>query len=153
MGVLFGLLTALCWGSSDFLARFATRRTGTLRTTLYMQLLGFALLSAALPLLGGWGHLSDGSGLRPWLWGIFAGLLNTAATLSIYRSFELGKMSAVAPLSAAYPAITVLLSLLTGEHLTLARALGIVLVLAGAVVVAREDASAASVDSSTSAPS
>jgi drug/metabolite transporter (DMT)-like permease len=141
MGVLFGLLTAFCWGSSDFLARFATRRTGTLRTTLYMQLLGFVLLSAALPFLGGWGHLADGSGFRPWIWGIFAGALNTVATLSIYRSFELGKMSVVAPLSASYPVITVLLSLATGEQLTLARIVGIVLVLVGAIVVAREDVS------------
>jgi len=141
MGVLFGLLTALSWGSSDFLARFATRRTGTLRTTLYMQLLGFALLSAALPFLGGWGHLADGSGFRPWAWGIFAGVLNTIATLSIYRSFELGKISVVAPLSASYPVITVLLSVATGERLTLARIVGIALVLAGAIIVAREDVS------------
>jgi len=147
MGVLFGLLTAFSWGSSDFLARFATRRIGTLRTTLYMQLLGFALLSAALPFLGGWGHLADGSGLRPWVWGLFAGALNTVATLSIYRSFELGKMAVVAPLSASYPVITVLLSILTGERLTAARAFGIVLVLAGAILVAREDAS--SLDKST----
>src|SRR5215469_12748395 len=129
MGVLFGLLTAISWGSSDFLARFATRRIGTLRATLYMQLLGFALLSAALPFLGGWGHLADGSGFRPWLWGLFAGTLNTMATLAIYRSFELGKMSVVAPLSASYPVITVLLTLSTGERLTLPRTIGIVFVL------------------------
>src|SRR5215470_10535862 len=141
MGILVGLLTAITWGSADFLARFATRRTGTLRATLYMQILGFALLTAALPFLGGWGHLADGSGLRPWVWGLFAGLLNTFATLSIYRSFELGKMAAVAPLSASYPVITVLLSIFTGERLTVWRGLGIVLVLVGAIVVAREDVS------------
>jgi drug/metabolite transporter (DMT)-like permease len=141
MGVLLGLLTAISWGSADFLARFATRRIGTLRATLYMQILGLVLLSAVLPFLGGWGHLADGSGLRPWGWGLFAGVLNTLSTLAIYRSFELGKMAAVAPLSASYPAITVLLSLSTGEPLMLPRAIGIVFVLAGAIVVAREDAS------------
>jgi drug/metabolite transporter (DMT)-like permease len=139
MGILLGLLTAVSWGSSDFLARFATRRAGTLRTTLYMQLLGFVLLSLALPFLGGWGHLADGSGARPWLWGISAGFLNTFATLTLYRAFEIGKMSVVAPLSAAYPAITVLLSMFTGERLTAARATGIVLVLLGAVLVARSE--------------
>ena len=153
MGVLLGLLTAVCWGSSDFLARFATRRTGTLRATLYMQLLGFVLLSAALPFLGGWGHLTDGSGLRPWFWGLFAGLLNTFATLSIYRSFELGKMAAVAPLSASYPVITVLLSVLTGERLTPYRLIGIILVLAGAIIVAREDTSSSSSSEPASAES
>src|SRR5215471_15639558 len=107
MGVLLGLLTAVSWGSADFLARFATRKIGTLRTTLYMQLVGFLLLSAALPHLGGWQHLADRSAWRPWAWGISAGLLNTLATLTLYRSFEIGKMSVVAPLSAVYPVITV----------------------------------------------
>src|SRR5579885_2442829 len=141
MGVLLGLLTAVSWGSSDFLARFATRRIGTLRATLYMQLLGFALLSAALPYLGGWQHLADGSGWRPWAWGISAGVLNTFATLTLYRSFEIGQMAVVAPVSAAYPVITVLLSVLVGERLTLARVLGIVSALAGAVLVARAETS------------
>ena len=153
MGLLLGLLTAFAWGSADFLARFATRRTGTLRATLYMQIMGFALLSATLPFLGGWGHLADGSGFRPWAWGISAGLLNALATLAIYRSFELGKMAAVAPVSASYPVITVLLSLSTGERLTLARIVGIVLVVAGAIFVAREDVSSASTSDQASTDS
>jgi drug/metabolite transporter (DMT)-like permease len=142
MGILFGLLTALSWGSADFLARFATRRTGTLRTTLYMQIVGLFLLTAALPFLGGWGHLADGSGFRPWAWGILGGVLNTFATLSIYRSFEIGKMAVVAPLSASYPVLTLLLSLLTGERLTAARAAGIICTLLGAILVARGEAAA-----------
>ena len=52
MGILLGVLTALTWGGSDFLARFATERMGTLRTLLYMQFIGFILLTIALPLLG-----------------------------------------------------------------------------------------------------
>ena len=140
MGILVGLLTALSWGSADFVARFATRRTGTLRATLYMQILGFLLLSAALPFLGGWGHLADGSGVRPWAWGISAAFLNTFATLTLYRSFEIGKMAVVAPLSAAYPALTVILSMFSGERLTISRAIGIVCILIGAVIVARGEA-------------
>lgn len=142
MGILVGLLTALTWGSADFVARFATRRTGTLRATLYMQILGFFLLTAALPSLGGWGHLADGSGFRPWAWGISAAFLNTFATLTLYRSFEIGKMAVVAPLSAAYPALTVILSVFSGERLTLARAAGIVCILFGAVLVARGETEA-----------
>ncbi len=47
MGILLGILTALTWGGSDFLARFTTERMGTLRTLLYMQLIGFILGWAA----------------------------------------------------------------------------------------------------------
>jgi len=137
MGILLGLATALCWGSADLLARFAARATGTFRTMLYMQLTGLVLMTAAVPWLGGWGHLADGSGWWPWLWGILAGVLNTVSTLALYRSFEIGKMSIVAPISAGYPALTMVLSAMTGERLTAARFLGITMIVVGAMVVAR----------------
>jgi len=136
MGIILGLLTALSWGSADLFARFATRKIGTFRTMLYMQLMGFCLLTLAMPWLGGWGHLADGSGWRPWAWGMLAGVLNTSSTLALYRSFEIGKMSIVAPVSASYPVLTLVLSLSTGERLTLARLLGIALTIAGVVLVA-----------------
>ncbi len=55
----------------------------------------------------------------------------------VYRSFEVGKLSVVAPLSASYPALTVILSLLSGEHLRAARASGIISTMLGMVLVAR----------------
>src|ERR1700736_919554 len=137
MGILLGLLTALSWGSSDFLARFAARRIGSLRTTLYMQLAGLALLTIFLPWIGGWGHLFDGSGWPPWAWGSLAGVLNGISTLSLYRSFEVGKLAVVAPLSASYPALTVAIAVFTGEHLTAMRAAAIALILVGVIVVVR----------------
>src|SRR5208282_921037 len=134
MGILLGLATALSWGSADLFARFATRKIGTFRTMLYMQLTGFALLTLVMHWFGGWGHLADGSGWRPWAWGILAGILNTASTLALYRSFEIGKMSIVAPLSSSYPVLTMLLSALTGERLTFVRFVGIVLTITGVIV-------------------
>jgi len=137
MGILLGLVSALCWGSADLFARFATRKIGTVHTMLYMQLTGFVLLTLAMRALGGWGHLTDGSGWRPWAWGILAGVLNTSATLALYRSFEIGKMSVVAPVSASYPALTMLLAALTGERLTVPRFAGIALIVVGVILVAR----------------
>ncbi len=136
MGILLGLLTASCWGTSDFVARFAAHKIGALRTSLYMQLAGFILLSLCLPWLGGWGHLADGSGWQPWAWGVLAGVLNCVATLTLYRSFEIGKLAVVAPISASYPVLTVLLSLLSGEQLKLERAIGIACTLLGVALVA-----------------
>jgi len=136
MGILLGLVTALTWGGADFVARFSTHRIGTLRTMFYMQFTGLLLLTIFMRWLGGWGHLADGSGWQPWAWGFLAGLLNACATLSLYRSFEIGKMAVVAPLSASYPALTLTLSWLGGDHLSAARSVGAVLILFGVVVVA-----------------
>lgn len=141
MGVLLGLLTALAWGSSDFLARFAARRSGSLRTTLYMQSTGLILLTIFLPWVGGWGHLLDGSGWHPWAWGALAGIFNGVASLALYRSFEIGKMAVVAPLSASYPALTVILLFFSGERLTVLRAAGVALIVAGVILVARGESS------------
>src|ERR1700692_4884510 len=131
MGILLGLLTALTWGGADFIARFATHRIGALRSMLYMQLVGFVLLSISLPFLGGWGHLTDGSGWQPWAWGALAGFFNAASGLALYRAFEIGKMAVVAPLSASYPALTLIFSWMSGERLGPARIAGILCVLAG----------------------
>jgi drug/metabolite transporter (DMT)-like permease len=136
MGILLGLLTALTWGGADFIARFATHRIGALRSMLYMQLTGFLLLSLLLPALGGWGHLADGSGWQPWAWGLLAGSFNAMSGLALYRAFEIGKMAVVAPLSASYPALTLLLSWMTGERLSMVRILGIICTLVGVAVVA-----------------
>lgn len=136
MGILLGLLTALSWGGSDFIARFAAHRIGAFRTMLYMQFTGLLLLSISLRWLGGWGHLADGSGWRPWVWGLLVGIINCGATLSLYRSFEIGKLAVVAPISAAYPALTVFLASFSGEHLRIERAIGIVFTLLGVVLVA-----------------
>jgi drug/metabolite transporter (DMT)-like permease len=137
MGILLGLATALSWGSADLCARFATRTVGTFRTMMYMQLSGFALLTLVMPLLGGWPHMMGSSWPKLWAWGILAGCLNTASTLALYRSFEIGKMSIVAPVSASYPVLTMLLTALSGERLTLLRIVGLVLTIAGVVFVAR----------------
>ncbi|HVH72117.1 MAG TPA: DMT family transporter [Candidatus Dormibacteraeota bacterium] len=136
MGILIGLLTALTWGGADFAARFSTHRIGTLRTMFYMQFIGFLLLTISMRWLGGWGHLADGSGWQPWAWGFLAGLLNACGTLSLYRSFEIGKMAVVAPLSASYPALTLILSCLGGDHLPVVRVAGILFILFGVAVVA-----------------
>jgi drug/metabolite transporter (DMT)-like permease len=136
MGIVLGLLTALTWGGADFVARFATHRMGAFRTMLYMQFIGLVLLTIFLPWLGGWGHLADGSGWEPWAWGFLAGLFNAVSCLALYRAFEIGKMAVVAPLSASYPVLTLLISRLTGERLSSARAVGIIVILLGVVIVA-----------------
>jgi drug/metabolite transporter (DMT)-like permease len=136
VGILLGLLTALTWGGADFVARFATRRVGTPRTMLYMQATGLVLLTICLPWLGGWGHLADGSGWRPWAWGLLGGCINACATLCFYRSFEIGKIAVVGPLSASYPALTLVMSWLGGDHLTAVRVAGIILTLLGMAAVA-----------------
>jgi len=141
MGVLLGLATAFAWGSADFLARFASRTIGALRIAFYLQFFGFIFLTSILLRWPAWGHLFDYSGWQPWAWGALVGVLNALAMFALYRAFELGKLSVVGPLSSSYPALTLMLSFLAGERLTIVRIAGIVLALLGALVVARGESS------------
>src|SRR5579859_945018 len=135
-GLALGLATAASWGSADFFARFATRSVGTPRALLGMQSWGAVFVTLLLLFARDWGHLFDGSGWRPWAWGVLAGFINTGAMFALYRAFEIGKMAVVAPISASYPALTVILSMLSGEKLSLYRAAGILAALLGVLLVA-----------------
>src|SRR5260370_19486757 len=130
-GIVLGVATAVSWGSADFLARFATRTVGSVRALLGMQFWGAIFVTILLLFADGWGHLFDGSGWQPWAWGILAGAINTFAMLALYRSFEIGKLSLVGPISASYPALSVVLSFFSGERLTPYRAFGIFAALLG----------------------
>src|SRR5262249_13768514 len=139
-GVVLGVATAVSWGTSDFIARFAIKSTGSVRALFGVQFWGAVFLTILLFFARDWGHLFDGSGWQPWAWGMVAGTINTCAMLALYRAFEIGKLAVVAPISASYPALTVILSTLSGERFSVYRALGIVAAFAGVLLVAAGEA-------------
>src|SRR5579885_3298075 len=141
MGVLLGLLAALGWGSADFLARYATRLIGTYRTLFYMQFIGLFSLSVYLLATGQLPRLLETAGWQPWAWCVLVALLNVAGSLALYRAFETGVLMIVSPIAASYAALTVTLSLLSGETLSRLRGIGIGLALIGAVFAATSFAS------------
>ena len=134
MGVILGLTGAVCWGMADFAARFASRRVGAYRTLFFMQFFGFIALSVYLKFAGGFSHVAPG--WQPWALTAVAGLLNVSASLSLYYSFEIGVMSIVGPVSSSYPALTVALSIASGERINALRAIGIAVTLAGVILAA-----------------
>lgn len=135
MGILLGLTAALCWGISDFSARFAAQRVGAYRALFFMQVFGFLLLTGYLESAGG---IARGvtPGWRPWLLAAGIGVLNIFASLALYRSFEIGVMSIVAPISSSYPAITVALAVASGERLQAFRAAGLAVTFVGVILAA-----------------
>jgi drug/metabolite transporter (DMT)-like permease len=134
LGVILGLTGAVCWGMADFAARFASRQVGAYRTLFFMQFFGFIALSIYLKFAGGFSHVAPG--WQPWALAVVAGLLNVTASLSLYYSFEIGVMSIVGPVSSSYPALTVALSLASGERINALRGIGIAVTLTGVILAA-----------------
>jgi drug/metabolite transporter (DMT)-like permease len=139
LGILLGLAAALGWGSADFLARHSARRIGSYSTFVFIQCVGLVGLSLYLVIARDrhWSGLSAAlvdPARQAWEWAIVGGLLNIAATVSLYRAFAVGKAALVAPIGACYPALTILLALAAGERPDRLRALGIPIVLAGMIL-------------------
>src|SRR5947209_7128288 len=136
MGIILGLSAALCWGAADFLARYCTRLIGTYRTSFFMQFIGALALTVYLLSSGELTRLAHHTSWQPWVWAIIAALLSAVSSLALYRSFEVGVLSIVSPIAASSAALTVVLSFLSGETLSRARAIGIGAALIGVVLAA-----------------
>ncbi len=136
MEIIFGLTAALCFGCADFCARFSTRTIGTYRTLFYLQCVGFLALSLYLLFTGELFRLGELAGWQPWAWGVVSSCIDALGYVALYRAFSVGKLVVIAPITASYAAVTVLLSVLTGEHLNPLQGLGIVAILLGVALAA-----------------
>ena len=136
MGILLGLLSALCWGSADFLVRYSTRLIGTYRTLFFMQFIGLFLLSLYLLVTGELVRLIGDNTWQPWACACLVAFLSMLGSLALYRAFEVGILTIVSPITSSYAALTVALSLLGGERIGWLHAVGIGTVLLGVIFVA-----------------
>jgi len=128
---LVATLGAALYGAADFLGGFASRRDNALLVTLGAQATGlvvFALLSALLP---------PESWTNPHiLWGAGAGVLGGVGVLALYAGLATGRMSVVAPITAALAgALPAGVGLATGAPLKWTALLGMVLALVSVLVV------------------
>lgn len=135
MEIVLGITAAVCWGTSDFCARFASRQIGAYRTLLWMQIFGGALLTLYLWHSHAWTRLAV-FGWRPWMFAIVGALVNTAASLALFHAFEIGTMTVAAPVSSAYPAISVTLALMSGERLSALHGSGVAVIFVGVILAA-----------------
>ena len=130
-GLLTGLTAALFWGTLDVITALASRVIGSLRVTTGMQIVGateFALLGlltgAVLPLEPG-----------PIAVSALLGLIGAAAYLSYFTGLQIGPISVVSGVVAAYGGLTVVLSVvIRGETLTTVQAFGAAVATVGVIL-------------------
>ena len=130
--MIYGLLAALGWGTTDFLGAVSGRRMGSLPALAVSQVAGTCV---ALVLF-----VVHGSGFRPvqgLLWFVVAnGLIAMAAYALHYRALELGPVAVVSPVGAGYAVVGFSLAvLLLDEHPGPAAILGGLITIAGVVLV------------------
>ena len=130
---VWGAVTAVGWGTSDFIARFSGRAVGHHAALFGMLLTGSILLSA-------WVWLTD-AGLvwatdRLWLVGV-SGLSIMLATLWLYQGLARGPISIVSPIVGSYPALIVAFAVVGGLRPSLGQSIAMAATMLGVVIVAR----------------
>ncbi|TMQ71199.1 MAG: EamA/RhaT family transporter [Candidatus Eisenbacteria bacterium] len=136
MGVLLGALAATFWGLGDFLITLLTRRVGTGRALLSIQLLSLLLWLALLAARPG----VQGAGALPWTIVVATALCHVLGLALVYRAFEIGTLSIVSPISAGFAVVTAILSLASGERPPALALGGAALLVGGAVLATRAPA-------------
>lgn len=136
LALLFGLASALAYGTGDYLWQHAGRAVGLWRSSFYGALVG--LLALTVWLLAEPVVVKHALAAPPaaWIGCIGSALALTAASILLTQGLIRGTLAVVAPVTAGYGAVTAVLSALSGERFTGAATLGLALVIAGACTAA-----------------
>jgi drug/metabolite transporter (DMT)-like permease len=129
VGIFFGLVAAVSWGTSDFLGGRLTRKYPALTVGFVSQAASVFLLATLLLFVR-----PDFRG-EALAWGLAAGLFTSFGGVSLYQGLATGDSAVVAPLSACGAVVPVVFAFVTGDAPTALQTLGIVLALLGTVCV------------------
>lgn len=146
MSILLGVTAAFGWGAASFFQRYTTQVLGTVSALLLSQSMSFVVITAYVLASGELATRIDGSQWQWWAWSALAATIHTLSLLMLFRSIEVGVLTVVAPIAGSYSAVTVLLSLLSGETIGALAVFGIVLAVAGISFVSRKPRSKAGED-------
>jgi drug/metabolite transporter (DMT)-like permease len=130
--VLFGALTAFCWGTADYMSRRSSQKVGSYRTVVYMHVVSILTLVVLIPILNP--PLVISTNLAAIM--VAASLLNFFAFIFLYRGFHRGIVSVVAPIAYSFPAVTTVLAvLILGAVLSGESILALLAVMTGVILV------------------
>jgi drug/metabolite transporter (DMT)-like permease len=131
LGLDYGLIAALCWGSTDVMAAIAGRRLGSLRVVAIAQVTSLLIVIAVGIGLGV--RFPDDPAVLVASAGF--GVVAAGAYLSFFTALRIGPLAVVSPVVAAYGGLTVVLSVaFRGESLTAVQAAGAALATLGVIL-------------------
>jgi drug/metabolite transporter (DMT)-like permease len=140
MAALLALVSAACYGISDFSGGLASRRVAATAVVLVSNGLSLVLGLLAVALLPGSAFRS-----ADLAWGLAAGSVGLLGVVLLYRGLAIGPMSVVAPLTAVLSAtVPVLAGVVRGERPGAMAVAGVVLALPAIALIGSQPAAGGS---------
>lgn len=131
MGIFWGLLSALGFGTADFIARDVSVKLTPYHALFYIHLVSGLLLSAIIIVDG----IPPTATVDAVALGLVLGTVNTLATLMLYRALAIGKIAIASPVTSTFGGVALILSLLSGDSISTGGIFSLVLMLVGIVFV------------------
>ena len=129
--VTHGLISAICWGWADVLARTTGRALGAQGALCVMMATGTLGMTLGITINSGpW------PGIPSW-WTICSALLAACATLLLYEAMRRGPISLVSPAVGSYPAWALLISIGLGIYPSLTALIAMTTTMVGVFLVAK----------------
>ncbi len=130
--IIAGILVALFYGVSDYLAGRSSKAVGEYRTTIYVLLFSSIILALALLYTGITAQLTSSLMVIVILFSV----VFFVAQLLVFRAFRYGDLSVTAPIVGSSPIITVAGAvLILGDILSASEAAAIALIIVGIILV------------------
>jgi drug/metabolite transporter (DMT)-like permease len=131
LAIAAALGAALAWGISAGCDNRSTRMIGSLQALAWVQLIG---LVQVLPFVA-WEGVPSMPSQHAWAWIAVGGIGCSVGLTLAYAAIGRGAVSVVTPVMAVDGALAALASVALGEHIAIATAAGLGLVIAGMLVV------------------
>ncbi|MFO8015473.1 MAG: DMT family transporter [Candidatus Woesearchaeota archaeon] len=131
-GIIFGLIAMLGWGASKVIVKPAIRKLGPYNALLYEHIfLALLLVIFSAPFIK-----PVIPGTRTLVLLISAVIIGSLAIYSLFRAFDIGKVSVTSPIAHSATLITVVLSILFyDESLTTVQMLAVAFLIAGVIMI------------------
>jgi drug/metabolite transporter (DMT)-like permease len=134
IATIAGLITALCWGTSDFLSAKSAKQLTPLEVNLGVQTISIVMV-AVLFVFSGLHVANADQFIRISL----SSMLVTLAYLIFVKALASGVVGIVVPLSNIYPLITILLTIVfLNAHFKIAQLAAMIIIVLGAALLAYE---------------
>ena len=137
IGIIAGLIAMVCWGIADFLQALVIRNIGSSKTMFIGNIMAIILTFPFFYIFISNGFLLFNAQVLVIIF--VSALIDTVAVFAFMKSFEVGEVSIVTPISASYSLITVLLAMVfLGERLPLMKFASIMVLVSGIILTSTD---------------